>query len=168
MILRPCDGTIVHRRRDGCLTPAGRVPTEPALESLAEYLAVKKQNPDVLRKLKTLHQKMCELAQEGKVSAYINLNRKFHATLIHASENKRLIELINTFDKQTLRYRIEAYTAPGWMNESIRIHEAHIHAFESGDAKLAEKMRKKTILKQVKRFSHKFSGRKKDTRLTSK
>jgi len=126
------------------------------LESLAVYLAVKKQNPEVLKRLKELHRQMTEVAGKGNVSAYFNLNLRFHEILTQACENKRLIELINNFDKQSRRYRIEAASMPGWMNSSIKIHKAIIKSFESGDAEEAEGIRKDIILNQINRFSKKF------------
>ena len=126
------------------------------LESLAIYLAVKKQNPKVLKRLKELHRQMTEVAGKGNVSAYFNLNLKFHEILTHACENKRLIELINNFDKQSRRYRLEAASTPGWMSSSIKIHKSIIKSFESGNAEEAERIRRETILNQINRFSKKF------------
>jgi len=56
------------------------------LESLATYLAVKKQNPNVLKKLKELHRQMRNAARNESINAYFNLNLKFHETLINACE----------------------------------------------------------------------------------
>ncbi len=128
------------------------------LESMATYLAVKRQNPEVLKGLKKLHDQMNEVASEGNVRAYINLNLKFHDILISACENERLIQLIKTFGKQAMRYRLEASSMPGWMNSSLKIHEGIIRSFESGDAEEAERLRKNAILSHIGRFTQK-SGR---------
>jgi len=126
------------------------------LESLATYLAVKKQNPKVLKELKRIHEKMIALAKENKITAaYFNLNLSFHATLVNACENQRLIQMIQTFVKQTKRYRIEVLSMPGRIKHSLENHEKIIRSFESGDAKGAEKMRKNTILKNIRAFSQK-------------
>ncbi|MFQ5841100.1 MAG: GntR family transcriptional regulator [Thermodesulfobacteriota bacterium] len=125
------------------------------LESLATYLAVKKQNPEVLQGLKKLHNRMNAVASEGNVRAYHNLNLKFHDILINACENRRLIQLIKTFGKQTMRYRLEASSVPGWMNSSLKIHEAIIQSFESGDAEEAERLRKNAIVSHIGRFKQK-------------
>ncbi len=124
-----------------------------SLESLATYLAVKKQNPKVIKKLKELHHQMGKVSVKTNINAYFNLNLKFHETLINACENNRLIELINNFDKQTRRYRLEAISVPGWVNASIKIHKAIIKSFETGDAEEAEQLRKRMILSQINRFS---------------
>lgn len=122
------------------------------LESVATYLAVKKQNLQVLTKLKKLHNRMIKVAARENISAYFNLNLKFHEILINASENRRLIQLIDTFVKQTMLYRIEAAKVPDWMNSSLENHQTLIRLFESGDAEEAERVRKNMILKNLQRF----------------
>ncbi len=131
------------------------------LESLATYLAVKKQNPDALKKLRKLHQQMVAVAIKGNTSAYFSLNLKFHDTLIGACENSRLIRLIDTFGKQTMRYRLEAITVHGWMDSSIKIHEAILDSFASGDAEKAEQLRKQSVLSHIERF---FPGGRKEVK----
>ncbi len=122
------------------------------LESLATSLAVKKQDGEVLKKLKKLHEQMVEVAARGNTTAYFNLNLKFHDVLIKASKNRRLIDLIDTFSKQTMRYRLEAVTVDGWMNSSLKIHEAILDSFSKGDVEEAERIRKRGVLGHVQRF----------------
>ena len=132
------------------------------LESLAVYLAVKKQNTDVLEKLKKLHDQMIQVAAKNNIKTYFNLNLKFHEIMTQACENKRLIQLINTFFKQTMRYRLEVLSIPGWMNSSLKDHAAIIQSFETGDAGKAEFLRKNMILNHVPRFFKKLKARKED------
>jgi DNA-binding GntR family transcriptional regulator len=133
------------------------------LESLAVYLAVKKQDPKVLQKLNKINRKMIELAEEGKVSgAYFNLNLKFHKTLVDACDNKRLIQMIDTFVKQTRRYRLQVLSIPGRIEASLKNHEMIVRSFEAGDAKKAESLRKDTILKNIRTFTEKFEKEEKD------
>jgi DNA-binding GntR family transcriptional regulator len=133
------------------------------LESLAVYLAVKKQDPKVLQKLNKINRKMIELAEEGKVSgAYFNLNLKFHKTLVDACDNKRLIQMIDTFVKQTKRYRLQILSIPGRIEASLKNHEMIVRSFEAGDAKKAESLRKDTILKNIRTFTETFEKEEKD------
>ncbi len=119
------------------------------LESLAVYLAVKRQDPEVLNSLIALHEKMLTVRLEDDARTYFDLNERFHEILVTASASRRLIELINTFVKQTMRYRIQVLTLPGKMEASIINHEALIRSFREGNAEEAEKLRKKTILDNV-------------------
>ena len=133
------------------------------LESLAVYLSVKKQDLKVLQQLKIIHNKMIALAEEGKVSgAYFNLNLKFHKTLVDACDNKRLMQMIDTFVKQTKRYRAQILSIPGRIEASLKNHEMIIRSFEAGDADKAESLRKDTILKNISTFTEKFEKEEKD------
>jgi DNA-binding GntR family transcriptional regulator len=134
------------------------------LESLAVHLAVKRRDPEVLGKLKNLHKQMLDTAAKGNTTAYFALNLKFHDILTNACENKPLIHLINTFSKQTMRYRLEAISAPGWMTSSIKTHEAILKLYELGDSEKAEEIRRKGVLNHLRRFSPKLrkEGRSED------
>lgn len=127
------------------------------LESLATYLAVKNNDPRVLRKLKNIHARMMKMVSDGKIStAYFNLNFKFHKTVVDASENQRLIQMVESFTKQVRRYRIGVLSVPGRVSASLKNHDAIIRSFEAGDAEKAEALRKATILKNIKEFAEKF------------
>jgi len=126
------------------------------LESLATYLAVKKNNPEVLAILKKTHQQMIKVAAQKDVKAYIALNTKFHDTIINASQSKRLIQLLQTFVKQTERFRLDILQNHEMFKSSIDAHENVIRLFESGDAEKAEKLRKKSILINVRTYIKKM------------
>ncbi len=127
------------------------------LESLATYLAVKNNDPKVLRKLKKIHARMMGLFPAGEIStAYFNLNLKFHKTLVDASENQRLIQMVESFTKQVRRYRMEVLSMPGRVSASLKNHDDIVRSFEAGDAEKAEALRKSTILKNIKEFAQKF------------
>jgi DNA-binding GntR family transcriptional regulator len=128
------------------------------LEGLAMSLAVQHRTPELLQSLKKLHQQMIDAAARGRTAAYQATNQRFHAALLAASGSPRLIQLIQGFDKQTVRYRLAVTTAPGWMAHSTKIHEAVVAAFEAGDAEAAERIRRDSILSQAARFSEIFKG----------
>ena len=129
------------------------------LESLATYLAIKNNNPEVLAKLKKMHQQMIKAATQKDVKAYVALNLKFHEIIITASQSKRLIQMLQTFIKQTERFRLNILMNPEMFKSSIDAHENVIRLFESGDAEKAEKMRKKSILKNVGTYIKKMKGK---------
>ncbi|PIV01817.1 MAG: hypothetical protein CO013_06985 [Syntrophobacterales bacterium CG_4_8_14_3_um_filter_58_8] len=129
-----------------------------SLDGLATSLAVEKQTPEFLKKLKKMHEQMIRAAEKENVAAYQQLNEKFHGLLINACENPRLIQLIQNFDKQTIRYRMAVSSGPGWMRNSTKIHAAIIASFEAGDAEAAERIRKNSILGQIERFSEIFKN----------
>jgi DNA-binding GntR family transcriptional regulator len=153
------EGFVTHEPRKG-ISVSEVTPEEAAdiyviranLESLAIHLAVKKQDPKVLDVLRELHHKMKKAAVQKDLGTYFNLNLKFHETLIQASGNPQLVQLIKTFGKQTMRYRLEVLSVPNWMSSSMKIHEEIIRSFELGDAARAEGIRKKEILSHIDRF----------------
>ncbi len=120
-----------------------------SLESLATYLAVKKMDPETLKQMKVLHLKMIKLAEKENISGYYRINLKFHEILTNACGNKRLIQMIDTFVKQTRRYRIEVLSISGRLKASIENHEKIIRSIEQGDAEQAELLRKNTILSNI-------------------
>ena len=128
------------------------------LEGLAMALAVRNQTPSLLKKLKTLHKQMIQAAAKESAKTYSNLNVKFHALIIEACGNQRLVQLIGNFDKQTKLYRLAIVNSPGWMDNSTRIHGSIIAAFEAGDAEAAERIRKNSILGQIQQFPEIFTG----------
>jgi DNA-binding GntR family transcriptional regulator len=128
-----------------------------SLEGLAISLAVRNRTPDLIKKLRKMHEQMVRTAKKENGTTYHQLNQKFHEMIVNACGNERLIHLIGNFDKQTMRYRMTASSSPGWMDNSAKIHEAIIASFEAGDAEAAERIRKTVILGQINRFSELFS-----------
>jgi len=127
------------------------------LESLATYLAVKNGDPKVLEELRGLHQEMVRVAREDDTGAYHSLNLRFHQVLTKASRNRRLTELIETFVKQTNRYRVVVFSTPGKLQASIQNHVDIIRSFEKGDAEEAEQMRKAAILNNIEVLREHFA-----------
>ena len=129
------------------------------LESLATYLAVKKNNPEVTAGLKKTHQQMIKAAAQKEIKVYGALNIKFHEIIINASQSKRLIQMLQTFVKQTERFRLDILQNPEMFKTSIDAHENVIRLFESGDAEKAENVRKKSILTNVKIYIKKMKAK---------
>lgn len=129
-----------------------------SLDGLATSLAVEKQTPGLLKKLKRIHDQMIRAVEKENDEAYQQLNTKFHDLLIQACENPRLIQLIQNFDKQTIRYRMAVTNRPGWMENSTRIHAEIISFFEAGDAEAAGQIRKSSIMGQTEWFSEIFEN----------
>jgi DNA-binding GntR family transcriptional regulator len=129
-----------------------------SLDGLATSLAVQKRTPEFVKKLKKMHEQMIRAAKNENGTAYQNLNQKFHSLIITACGNPRLIQLIENFDKQTMRYRLTVMSGPGWMNNSTRLHSAIVDAVDAGDAEAAERIRKESILGQIERFPEIFKN----------
>ena len=129
-----------------------------SLEGLATALAIQKRTPAFLCQLKEMYERMICAAEQKDVATYQALNQQFHELIINACRNPRLVQLIKSFDKQTLRYRMAITNAPGWMENSTRIHAATLASFESGDAEAAERIRRDSILAQIGQFQELFTN----------
>ncbi len=127
------------------------------LESLATNLAVQYGDLQTLEELKKLHREMILAAEEKDTGNYHRLNLKFHGILTEASRNQRLTELIDTFVKQTDRYRVIVFSTPGKLQASIQNHEELIRSIEKGDAQEAERVRKAAILNNIAVLREHFS-----------
>jgi DNA-binding GntR family transcriptional regulator len=133
-----------------------------SLDGLATSLAVRKRTPEFVKKLKKMHEQMIRAAEKGNGTTYQNLNQKFHSLIITTCGNPRLIQLIENFDKQTMRYRLAVMSGPGWMATSTKLHTAIVDAVEAGDAEAAERIRKESILGQIERFPEIFKNGEKE------
>ncbi len=129
-----------------------------SLEGLATALAIQKRTPEFLRELKGMHERMILVAEKKDIAAYQALNQAFHEFIIGACQNPRLVQLIKSFDKQTLRYRMAITNAPGWMEKSRRYHAGTVASFETGDAEAAERIRRDSILAQIGQFRELFKN----------
>ncbi len=119
------------------------------LESLAIYLAVKNDDGTLADRLSAINSLMIKYAESGDFWNYTKSNQHFHETLINASNNQRLIEMLTIFGKQTVRYRAEVMSTKGKIQDSIKKHEDIIQSIRLGDPEAAEIMRKKSILKNI-------------------
>jgi len=129
-----------------------------SLDGLATSLTVQHRTSEFLKKLKRMHGQMIRAAEKGNEATYRQIDRQFHETIINGCGNERLIQLIRNFDKQTIRYRRAVMSGPGWMPNSTKFHTAIIAAFEAGDAEAAERIRRNSILGQIKEFSKIFQN----------
>lgn len=128
------------------------------LESLATYLAVKNNRPGLVNKLKKINEKLEQASLKKNSKKYFRLNKQFHQTLIADCENNQLIQMLSVFDKQTARYRKEVLSVPGQLDESLKRHEKLIKSLEDGNAEDAEKIRKQSILGNIKYLKQKFEN----------
>lgn len=119
------------------------------LESLAIHLAIKNNDGTLADRLSAINSQMLEYAQTSDTWNYSKSNQLFHKTLIEESNNKRLIDMLIIFEKQTTRYRDEVMFSKGKMEQSIKKHEEIIQSIRLGDPEVAEMMRKKSILKNI-------------------
>ena len=126
------------------------------LESLATFLAVKRQEPGLVERLRELHREMARMVELGDEPGHARANDAFHEVLINACDNEQLIQMLTVFAKHTARYRREVLSMPGRLEESLKKHELLIRSIAYGDAEQAERIRKDSILANITQLEQRF------------
>ncbi|GHS85880.1 hypothetical protein AGMMS49957_02910 [Synergistales bacterium] len=135
-----------------------------SLESLATSLAVQAGGKELAANLRTIQEKMRQAVDRRDLNAYSSYNSAFHEALIFACGNDLLIEMLRRFNMQTARYRTMIRSVEGRPEQSIKKHEELINSIESGDAALAEKISKESILSNIPLIMKIFEQVKEDAR----
>jgi DNA-binding GntR family transcriptional regulator len=135
-----------------------------SLESLATFLAVRTRGRELADDLRTVHEKMKRAVAAGDLDAYSSHNSAFHEVIVSACGNELLIEMLRRFNIQTARYRARIRSVKGRPEESVRKHEELIDSIESGDAALAEKISRESILSNISLIMKIFEEVKEDIR----
>lgn len=77
------------------------------MEVLAISLACKRITGEELEKLETIEQSFQKLIESGNLTELAEMDVKFHDTIYQATNNQRLVQLLNNLREQMYRYRME-------------------------------------------------------------
>ena len=77
------------------------------MEVLAISLACKRITGEELEKLETIEQSFQKLIESGNLTELAEMDVKFHDTIYQATNNQRLVQLLNNLREQMYRYRLE-------------------------------------------------------------
>jgi DNA-binding GntR family transcriptional regulator len=135
-----------------------------SLESLATFLAVKARGKELARELRSVHEDMKRAVEDGDLAAYSSYNSAFHEVIVSECGNDLLIEMLRRFNIQTAGYRSRIRSVKGRPEESVKKHEELIGSIESGDAALAEKISKESILSNISLIMEVFEDVKEEAR----
>lgn len=109
------------------------------LEGLATRLATQNLQAEENReKLMTLFDELKTQNEKGNVDAYWAANRNFHHFIAEASENQRLLNLIENLRRQILKTRVISMRYPGRVEDSMAEHEEILAAILDGEGRKAE------------------------------
>jgi DNA-binding GntR family transcriptional regulator len=111
-----------------------------ALESLAIRLAVPRLADEDRAELHRMSSEMRRLAQADDSSAFFEINRRFHETLVAASGNLRLQAMHEQLLGQMGRLLRKSAELRGGLGESATAHEAILEAVDAGDAERAAQL----------------------------
>ena len=108
------------------------------MEVLAISLACKRITGEELEKLETLEQSFQKLIESGNLTELAEMDVKFHDTIYQATNNQRLVQLLNNLREQMYRYRMEYLKDIAVRRTLAEEHKAICRALRERDEQQAE------------------------------
>ena len=108
------------------------------MEVLAISLACKRITGEELEKLETIEQSFQKLIESGNLTELAEMNVKFHDTIYQATNNQRLVQLLNNLREQMYRYRMEYLKDIAVRRTLAEEHKAICRALRERDEQQAE------------------------------
>ena len=124
-----------------------------ALENLAVQLACLRMSPQTLADLKAAARAFEEILGGEDVTAVAEADVAFHDVIYMATDNQRLISLLNNLREQMYRYRVEYLKKKECHKQLLWEHQEIIRAIEAGEIDVATKITEQHIDNQVEAMS---------------
>lgn len=124
-----------------------------ALENLAVQLACLRMSPQTLADLKAAARAFEEILGGEDVTAVAEADVSFHDVIYMATDNQRLISLLNNLREQMYRYRVEYLKKKECHKQLLWEHQEIIRAIEAGEIDVATKITEQHIDNQVEAVS---------------
>ena len=120
-----------------------------ALEELAVQLACMRMTAEGIRKLWQAASEFEDVLGDEDITVVAEADVAFHDVIYLATDNERLISLLNNFREQMYRYRVEYLTKKECHEKLLAEHRELIQAIENGDCKRATEITSMHIENQV-------------------
>ena len=124
-----------------------------ALENLAVQLACLRMSPQTIADLKAAARAFEEILGGEDVTAVAEADVAFHDVIYMATDNQRLISLLNNLREQMYRYRVEYLKRKECHKQLLWEHQEIIRAIEAGEIDVATKITEQHIDNQVEAVS---------------
>lgn len=124
-----------------------------ALENLAVQLACIRMSPQTLADLKAAARAFEEILGGEDVTAVAEADVASHDVIYMATDNQRLISLLNNLREQMYRYRVEYLKKKECHKQLLWEHQEIIRAIEAGEIDVATKITEQHIDNQVEAVS---------------
>lgn len=111
-----------------------------SLEELAISLACERISDEAVRALKTALENFKTALNEGDVTKIAESDVAFHDIIFSATDNARLIQIVNNLREQMYRYRLEYLKDYTTHDRLYKEHEQIVGAIESRDKDRARKL----------------------------
>lgn len=124
-----------------------------ALEELAVSLACMRMTEEDLQKLRQAQGQFEEVLTSEDITLVAEADVAFHDVIYMATDNQRLIHLLNNLREQMYRYRVEHLKQKMWHSQLLEEHKSLVVAMEKKDVKRAMELTCEHIDNQVKNVS---------------
>lgn len=120
-----------------------------ALEELAVQLACERIDKRGIKELHTAADRFRDVLGSDDITQIAQADEAFHDVIFTATDNERLIQLLNNLREQMYRYRIEYLKKKECYPQLLGEHEAIISAIERHDKEKATRITGQHINNQV-------------------
>ena len=120
-----------------------------ALEELAVQLACDRINQEEIHELHAAAARFEQMFDSDDITSIAQADEAFHDVIFQATDNERLIQLLNNLREQMYRYRIEYLKKKECYPQLIAEHEAIMQAIEGHDKAMATQITGQHINNQV-------------------
>ena len=127
-----------------------------ALEELAIELACKNITPEDIDRLNANMEEFIEATKKGDLTEIAKADVSFHDIIFEATNNRRLIQLLNNLREQMYRYRIEYLKDKSVYESLIKEHQEIIKNVCDNDVESAKNNISAHITKQALTVSHRL------------
>lgn len=112
-----------------------------ALDELAAQIACERISSEQMNRLMDTKKEFERILASGEVKEIADVDVKFHDIIYEATDNAKLVYLLNNLREQLFRYRVEYLKNPENYPALIQEHEAIVSALEARDkVKVTEAM----------------------------
>lgn len=125
-----------------------------ALEELTTGLACDRITPEQIERLKEAETYFEDMLDGRDITLIAEADVKFHDIIFEATDNKRLINLLNNLREQMYRFRIEYLKGLEYYPKLKEEHNMLIRAIENGDKETAKQVIGNHIDNQVLTVLH--------------
>lgn len=146
VIMIPRKGAQVARITEKNLRDVIEIRT--VLEEFAAVLACERIDQAVLHDLRQAHEDFIRSVENGDILDIVDKDETFHDTIFRATNNDRLISIINNLREQFYRYRMEYVKDIRQRSNLVEEHRELLDAISSRDSIKAKELMKTHLLNQ--------------------
>jgi len=154
VLMIPRRGAEVARITEKTLRDALEV--RMTLEKLAVTLACQRITPKEIEQLKKVSNYGTTFLNKNDLMGMAKADEEFHDVIYNATNNQKLIKILNNLSEQVYRYRVEYLKQKNAPAQIIREHKELLNAIEARDEELAAEIAAVHIDNQAKSIAEKL------------